>query len=241
MKTLSPLPLALISSLLLLGSSLNAQSILVDYLQNTHSATPSNVAPEITATNITGHQSGVTGFSSGNGNAYWFMNNSAPLAQTRDDALAGSAYFEFTLTPQIENTLDLGQLTFGMGHASPAHTHHIYALATLTFDEQTYTVDALFGESNYYVATSPGSASALPATATIDLQHLPLTGITDAVTFRIYTWFDMITGDPLPQGVNHSIRLGNISVSTIPEPGMYTAFFLILPLGIWMVRRFRNS
>lgn len=240
-------PLILIAgSFLLFSGTVSAQSVLVNYLDGTASTVPSNVAPEITASNISGNQSGVTGFSSGSGNAYWFINgtggSATPLAQTRNDALAGNAYFEFTLTPQIDNTLDLGQLAFKMGHASPARTLHIYAAATLSFNEQTYTLDALFGEDNFYVATSANSnAGAVPATATIDLQHLPLTGITDAVTFRIYTWYTLITGEPIPAGPNHSIRLGEISISSIPEPGVTTTLLLLLPLSVWMIRKARHE
>lgn len=232
-------------SLLLSANALVSQSLLVNYLQDTHVATPSNLADGISASNISGKQTGVTGFSSAAGNAYWLLNGNTsaatPLAQTREDALAGSAYYEFTLTPDAGTELDLGLLTFGIGHASPARTLHVYTAATIEVNGQSWTVDAQFGEDPYYLGTSPGGAGALPATGSVNLSQLPLTGITEAVTFRIYAWYNLISGDAIPSGTAHSIRFGDVAVTSIPEPATAVLLTLLIPLGIWTMRRKMNS
>lgn len=184
----------------------------------------------MTASNIASGLAGVTGFSSGSGNAYYFIYNTGgnpPLSTSEEDALATDAYFSFSLTPDEGTPLNIGQINAGVGHASAARTLNIYMVMTIDIGEQQYISRATFGEADHYYATSPGSATQLPATANFDLSILP-PEITETATFKIYTYYNLISGDPYAPTTNHSIRLGNIEVQPIPEP---TATALTL-LGI---------
>jgi len=200
-----------------LSASTETKPALVQYLIGTSDAEPTHTASGLEATPLIPGQPRplVTGFSKPNNNAFYLLNNSdngAPLLPTsKEVALEGGAYFEFTVTPTAGHPLHLSELNFHVGHEG-SRTLAIYFVVTVKTGEVSLTEEAQFGTLPSYEAIEAKSGSSkLPASARVDLASLP-SSLSKPVTFRIYAYYELLSGPEIPSGYTDSIRLGEISL-----------------------------
>lgn len=140
------------------------------------------------------------------------------------DAVTADSYFEFTITPDVGQSIDFNSITLeaargggsnrGLGVASSADDY-------ATFLPDTLPVTGIETQEDVYTNYA------------VDVTSL--TQITGAVTFRVYLWSGAVT---------NTIYLDNITadgvISPIPEPSTYAAIFGVGVLGLAILRRLRN-
>lgn len=218
---ISPIPqLALLFlGFLTLATStpVEAETPIVQYLMESADPEPVNAVPGIEATSLRAGQLQplVTGFSKPNNNAFFLLNNSErgaqPLAESKEAALEGYDYFEFTVSPSATQPLNLTGLSLSVGHEG-GRTLAIHLFVVADIAGKTHTSDFLFGSLSSYEAIEANSnAAVLPVTAKADLRALPR-NIKQDVTFRIYAYYEFLAGTPIPPGYSNSIRIGKISL-----------------------------
>jgi hypothetical protein len=148
-----------------IGSSALATSSIVTYPMANGSEVPSTVSPDVTASNIT-FSSNATDFT-GSGNSMGFR----LLVQRKTEAAAApDSYFQFTLTPNAEEAMDLTSLSF----------YDDYPNDPLSYVAVRSSLD---GYTSDLLTTMIG----LGSTATVTLGS-PFASLTTPVTFELIGW-----------------------------------------------------
>ncbi|NJK90956.1 MAG: PEP-CTERM sorting domain-containing protein [Blastochloris sp.] len=185
---------------------------------------PSTTPPaNITATSIS-VASGIPGttFQDNGGNIELNLLPGASSAGTAAAAVSGNQYIEFTLnTPSASFALDLDNLQLDLRRGGATGNRHLFLRTSL---------DAFANDIGPGVVLAPASTTL----TTFTFNDIPLfNNVTDAVTFRLYTYNDGAT--------NRSVRVDNIVVNgaVIPEPS--TVLLLLGGLGALVLLRARKA
>ncbi|HVJ46690.1 MAG TPA: hypothetical protein VM511_09920 [Luteolibacter sp.] len=150
-----------------------------------------------------------TGFTSTNTTTNAPIPGSATRAITLDqidDTFTTDHYYQFTITP-TSGTLNLGQLTFLYNTSAAGATNN--SAYRLRYSDLSGPV-GLFID----LGTTAYATGTTPLTGSFDLSSAAFDNLSSGITFRI----DVIDSGSASSGA--SVRIDNIIVDTVPEPGI---------------------
>jgi hypothetical protein len=216
-----------------LGTLSPASGALVTYDFNDGSGTIKKTAATSSDTNLTASPFSVNGGGD--------ISATTDMAFIRSDStdgtsLAGSItagdYFQFTLTPKTNVSLDFTTLTFDYGGTTDSTAGGLNANFAIFSSLKTYDAANVIQSFQTTIAPSQGTFATNDVAGTVDLSAAEFQDITSAITFRIYVW-------DTQSGANLIDRFDNVvvnGISAVPEPSS-VALLLVGPLALALRRR----
>lgn len=175
---------------------------------------------------------------------------STDMAFFRSDGLtnseAGAAgapdYFSFTFTPNVGTSYNLTSITFDLGGSNggptggagggPSPTYSVFAFVRSSAEAIDFSTT--IGSPVTQTVPGPGDGAVYNLSQrTINLTGPDFANVTTATTFRIYLYTSDNTFS------NQILRMDNVVLNGVPEPGSTTLALIGVGAGVFFRRRSR--
>jgi len=201
---------------------------IAEYLFDNGSQADSANDPTVIASIFTETWANDAGFSTGSGNAFAFVE---VIDDTIAESIVSGEYFTFNVDPD-GSTLDLVSLDFSQITTNAQNVLSGGTFTVAVFSDKTGFTDGDELETFQINASTVGAFTEERSIALSGVSELQ--GLTTTTEFRFYF---ATPADYIGSELNGNMRLDNVVLTSIPEPGAYALFAGLLAGAMLIIRR----